>query len=367
MLRKLAALAVCALAVLAFRTDAAKPDANPPVTILTQNMDDGTDQTYIIAALMGVIPGLDVPSAVDLTYYELQFSAFELRATVMAAEIAAKNPEIVAVQEAALWRTGATPGTATDPLFDQIELLVSALRSAGVPYDVVAVNHLSDLALPGNVVGALRFTDRNALLVRSDLRPPAFHLSDVHAQTYAAAFTFFPGLTVPAGWISADVHMGNRHFRVVMTHLETPIDGIPEATDVQTAQTRELVHALRNLTIPVVICGDFNSDALHGGFIDSTPTVGLIESSGYTEVWPATHAAGDPGFTWPYYLEDQFPDGGLPPPFFAPSQPFERIDLFFSKGMEIVSSKLVFTPMPNYPGIPTFASDHSGVVAVFKP
>ncbi len=237
----------------------------------------------------------------------------------MAAEIAAKNPEIVALQEAALWRYGPTPETATTVLFDQLDLLVSALRSAGVPYDVVAVNHLSDLALPGNVVGALRFTDRNALLVRSDLRPPAFHLSNVHARTFDAAFTFFPGLTVPAGWISADVHVGNKQFRFVTTHLETPIAEIPEATDVQMAQARELIRALRNLTIPVVICGDFNSDAMHGGpFIDSTPTVGLIEAAGYTEVWPATHDAADKGLTWPYYLEDQFPGGGLPPPFFAP-------------------------------------------------
>jgi endonuclease/exonuclease/phosphatase family metal-dependent hydrolase len=366
MLRKFAVIALLSLAVTGW---AAADDRHEgaAVKIMTQNMDDGTDQTYIIGALLGAIPGLDVPSAVDLTYYELQFSAFELRAAVMAAEIAAKNPEIVAVQEAALWRTGTTPGTATDVLFDQIDLLVSALRSAGVPYDVVAVNHLSDLALPGNVVGALRFTDRNALLVRSDLRPPAFHLSNVHARTFDAAFTFFPGLTVPAGWISADVHMGNRQFRVVTTHLETPIAGIPEATDVQMAQARELIHALRNLTIPVVICGDFNSDALHGGFVDDTPTVGLIEAAGYTEVWPATHAASDPGLTWPYYLEDQFPGGSLPPPFFAPSQPFERIDLFFSKELEIVGSGLAVAPMPALSDIPSYASDHAGVVAVFRP
>ena len=46
--------------------------------------------------------------------------------------------------------------------------------------------------------------------------------------------------------------------------------------------------------------------------------------------------------------------------------PFERIDLFFSKGMEIVKSEIVFTRMPNIPDIPPFASDHSGVVAVFR-
>ena len=166
-----------------------------------------------------------------------------------------------------------------------------------------------------------------------------------------------------AGWISADVHVGNKQFRFVTTHLETPIEGVPAATDVQVAQAEELIHELRNVTIPVVICGDFNSDALHGGFIDSTPTVGLIEAAGYTEVWPATHAAGDKGLTWPYYLEDQFPA----PPFFAESKPFERIDLFFSKGLEVTGSDLVFTHMPRLHGIPPYASDHAGVIATFKP
>ncbi len=189
----------------------------------------------------------------------------------------------------------------------------------------------------------------------------------MHARTFDAAFTFFPGLTVPAGWISADVHMGNKQFRFVTTHLETPIEGIPEAALVQVAQARELIHELRNLTIPVVICGDFNADASNvGPSVDDTPTVGLIEAAGYAEVWPATHGPGDQGLTWPYYLEDQFPGGGSPPPFFAPSDPFERIDLFFSKGMEVVGSDLAYAPMPPIPDIPTFASDHSGVIAVFR-
>jgi endonuclease/exonuclease/phosphatase family metal-dependent hydrolase len=366
MLRKFAFLLACSIA-LAGWASAAKPDANVPITIMTQNMDDGTDQTYIIAALLGVIPGLDVGSAVDLTYLELQYSAFELRATTMAAKIATKNPELVALQEAALWRVGPTPETATTVLFDQIDLLVKALKSAGVPYDLVAVNSLSDLALPGNLIGgALRFTDRNAVLIRSDLRPPQFHLSNVHARTFDTAFPFTEQLSVKAGWISVDVHVGNKQFRFITTHLETPIEGIPEATLVQVAQAQELIHALRNLTIPVVICGDFNSDALHGGFVDTTPTVGLIEAAGYTEVWPATHADSEKGLTWPYYLEDQFPGGALPPPFFAPSDPYERIDLFFTKGMEIVGSELAYAPMPPIADIPTFASDHSGVVAVFR-
>jgi endonuclease/exonuclease/phosphatase family metal-dependent hydrolase len=359
MFRRIAVLLLLSLAAAGW-AEAAKPDANVPVTIMTQNMDDGTDLTYIIAALTGY-PGLSVEQAVDLTGYELQASAFSLRASLMAAEIAARRPELVALQEAVLWRFGPTPGTATNVLYDNLELLLSALKTADAPYDVVAVNRLSDLALQGSA-GALRFTDRNALLVRADLRPPQFHLSNVHARKYDAAFAFFPGLAVPAGWISADVHVGNRQFRIVTTHLETAIAGIPEATDVQVAQATQLIHELRNLTVPVVICGDFNSDALRGHGPDATPTVDLIEAAGYREVWPVKHSS-DPGATWPYYLEDN----PAPPPFFTTSTPFERIDLFFSRGMTIVGSDLVITSTGYGQPVPPFASDHAGVIATFKP
>lgn len=364
MVRKLLILAGLSFAVAGWAA-AARPEATPPVTIMTQNMDDGTDQTYVVAALTGQIP-LPVSAAVDLTFAELQASNFEGRAGLMAAQIASRKPEIVALQEAALWRFGPTPETATTVLVDQLALLVSALDALDVPYDVIAVNRLSDLALPGDQIGgALRYTDRNVVLVRSDVRPPAFHVSNVHARTFDAALPF-AGLTIRAGWISADIHMGNKQFRFVTTHLASPIPGVPEATEVQVAQAQELIHELRNLTIPVVICGDFNSDALHSGFVDDTPSVDLIQSAGYAETWPATihPEGGDPdGRTWPYYLEDQFP----PPPFFVPFVPIERIDLFFSKGMEAVSSDLVVSPASLGPSAPPFASDHAGVIAVFQP
>ena len=350
---------------------AAASDQHANVKIMTQNMDDGTDQTYIIAAITGQLP-VPVESAVDLTFLELQASNFEGRAKALARQIAEEKPDLVALQEVALWRFGPTAETATEVLYDHLDLLLSALRKLRVPYDVAAVNSLSDLALQGDQIGgALRYTDRNAVLIRSDLRPPRFRISNVHARTFDAAFPF-AGLMITAGWISADVRMGNERFRFVTTHLESAIPGVPEATDVQVAQAQELIDALADTRIPVVICGDFNSDANHGGFANDTPTVDLIERAGYAETWPRTHRKRDLGLTWPLFLEDQFPGGGLPPPFFAASKPLERIDLFFSKGMDIVSSELVIAPAPGsfHPPsfkTPPFGSDHAGVIAVFRP
>ena len=83
----------------------------------------------------------------------------------------------------------------------------------------------------------------------------------------------------------------------------SPIPGVDAATQIQMAQAQELLHEVRNSPTPVVICGDFNSDALHAGGLDTTPTALLIQTAGYPEVWPLFQSgAGDTGPTWPRYL-----------------------------------------------------------------
>ncbi len=320
------------------------------VTIMTQNMDAGTDLGFVVA--------FGAPEGVDLTLAEIQASNIPERAELLAAKIAAEQPHLVALQEATLWRIGPTPETATQTLYDQLELLLWALASRGVAYEVVAVNRLTDLALPASN-GALRYTDRDALLVRSDLRAPEFNISDTHTHIYEAALDF-QGLIVVQGWISADVHIGDSHFRVVVTHLESPVPGVPVATEVQVAQATELIHTLGDLTIPIVLCGDFNSDANFGNGPDATPSVALIKAAGYADTWRIVNPR-DPGDTWPLFLEDQ-----AHPKFFRRSVPFERIDLFFSKGMDVISAKQVLAPAgPST--MPPYGSDHTGVIATFQP
>jgi hypothetical protein len=113
--------------------------------------------------------------------------------------------------------------------------------------------------------GVLRMTDRDVLLVRADLRPPAFHLSDVQSRKFDAAYQVSGvPLAIDSGWISAIVHTGNRHFRIVTTHLQSPVLTDPNAPIVQMAQAQDLIHELRNSTVPVILAGDFNSDAIPG-------------------------------------------------------------------------------------------------------
>jgi len=355
MTRKLLVLASLVLAITAWGI-AAEPT---PVTVMTQNMDAGTDLTFAIYGLLGY---LDLPTGVELTYQEIQATNIPQRAAVLAAEVAEKKPDLLALQEVTLWRTGLTAGKATSVVADQLQSLLASLAVSDVPYDIVAVNSVTDLALPKASGGVPRFTDRDALLVRADLRPPAFNLSDVHTNLFDAAYSL-GGLHVPSGWISAMVHSGNRHFRLLTTHLQSPVAGDPTATATQLAQAQQLLGEVRNSAVPVVIAGDFNSDAILGQAgtgPDNTGAAAMIQAAGYLDTWSV--AGSGPGPTWPYYLEDQFP----PAPFFAPFVPFERIDLIFSQGMTVLAAERVPAPGTGAMTWPYYASDHAGVLSTLQ-
>ena len=322
------------------------------VKILTQNMDVGTNESYILQ-FASTQPKLGV----DLTLAEIIASNIPGRAALLANRIAAEKPDLVGLQEVGLWRVGLTPATANVVLYDQLQLLLQALSAKGVPYQAVAVNGLTDIALPATF-GAVRFTDRDALLVRADARPSTLQIANAQTHVYGAALPF-DGFQVVAGWISADVTAGGTPFKFVTTHLMSSIPGTPAATLVQVAQTEELITALSGVTEPVLISGDLNSDADFGNGPDATPSVGLIEAAGYTDEWKLVNPS-DPGPTWPLFLQDQ-----TPPNFFATSSPFERIDLFFSKGISVISEERIFAPAPF--GLPDFGSDHAGVLGSFRP
>ncbi len=325
--------------------------------VMTQNMDAGTDLGY---ALFGLTQ-IDPRPFVDLTLAEVDASLIPARAGALAEQIASRSPHLVALQEVTLWRTGATPATATDVRWDQLESLTTALKELGASYEVVAVNTLTDIALPTTEQGpgAVRFTDRDVLLARSDLSPSEFHLSDVHAHVYKAALTF-GDITVRRGFISALARADNKLFRIANTHLETQYPGGEAAAEIQKLQAAELLNFMRNSPQPVILAGDFNADAIFGkdGLgPDNTDTVSFIEAAGYDDSWAEANSPA-PGPTWPLFLEDQNP----PPPFFVQTAPWERIDLIFSKGLEVVSSTQVGEGLT----FPAAASDHVGVMSTFQ-
>jgi hypothetical protein len=125
MIRKLIVLLCLTLAVTAWGF-AAQPSA---VSIMTQNMDAGTDLTFAIGELLGFFPpGVGV----ELTYEEILATDIPQRTALLAATVASKKqkPDLLALQEVTLWRTGASVDTATTVLFDQLQLLLADLAAA---------------------------------------------------------------------------------------------------------------------------------------------------------------------------------------------------------------------------------------------
>lgn len=353
MLRTLRAAALIFIACFATVTFAEK---NPVIKVMTQNMDAGTDLGFAIYGL-----GQQDPRPfIDLTLAEVDASNIPARASGLAAEIAAQLPQIVSLQEVTLWRTGATPETATTVRYDQLQLLMSALDAAGAHYRVVAVNTLTDIALPTteNGPGAVRFTDRDVMIARSDLSPSVFQISDIERHVYSAALTVGP-LTVHRGFISALGRVNNQVFRVAATHLENQFPGMPETAAIQESQAEELLAFMHDWPQPVILAGDYNADAIqgiNGSGPDNTGTVAEIESAGYADSWAAANPTS-PGTTWPLFVEDQ-----TTPFFFVDTTPWERIDLIFFRGLQAVSSIQVGAGL----GYPAAPSDHVGVISTFQ-
>jgi len=313
---------------------------NPTVTVMTQNVDAGTDLGFALAYLNTSTPTVGI----DLTYQEILQSNFAGRAAILAQEIATDKPHMVSLQEVTLWSTGQSPVQQT-PLFDQLQLLLDDLAGLGQDYSVVAIQPLTSIALPMSSGVWLGFLDRNVVLARND---GVLTIANARKGTYTAELIIpspLGNIPIPEGWIATDVTIGGNTFTFVDTHLESTIAGQPQVSLLQTAQATELA-GLFSGTPRLVIAGDFNSNATHTP-PEQTQSISVMLASGLTDTWAAANH-GNPGFTWPLYVED--------PLAAHPEGPFERIDFIFERGLAINSVDRV-----GWTGL--HASDHAGVAA----
>jgi len=311
---------------------------NTAVTVMTQNMDAGTDLGFALAYINSATPTVGI----DLTYQEVQKSNFAVRAAILAKQIKAANPDLVSLQEVTVWSLGPS-ATDQTPFVDQLMLLSGALAAVGADYSVVSIQPLTAIALPMSNGIYLGFLDRNVILARNGL-----DTSNVRAYEFTYNLTIptnFGDIQAPSGWIAVDVTLDDSAFTLVGTHLVSPIPGHPEIDQLQEAQAQELA-ALFGGFGRVVIAGDFNSNAPHPPRARTQALANML-GAGFTDTWPAVNH-GIPGFTWPLYLED--------PPAAHPNGPFERIDFVFEKGLSIQSVDRLGWKAPH-------ASDHAGVVA----
>lgn len=256
------------------------------VRVMTRNLYLGADLTPALGATS--LPQLN--DAAGEVFNQVKRNDFPVRAKGLAREILQTHPDLVGLQEAALWRTDPTckyfvppgPYTATRVAYDYVKLLLAQLNEGKKRYRVVAIEPEFDFETEANTDGSpdhscdqdVRLTMRDAILARIGDGVKVKGVRKGHFRTLFAP-KLLGLLTVPVtrGWISADVKVrGSGWFRFLDTHLESfdsqASNPTNQGTDVGNGEVRK-AQALELIgkggpargILPVVLVGDLNSDS----------------------------------------------------------------------------------------------------------
>src|SRR4051794_34999755 len=164
--------------------------------------------------------------------------------------------------------------------------MMSHLRKGKARYKVVSRVANADWEFPGVVdssIRDIRMTDQDVILARVG-RGSHLHIFNAKHGHYRDRFSFdVPGVDdfdFTRGWASVDARVGStgEKFRLFNTHLEV-FD-----QDVQMRQARSLLSRARKSRLPVILAGDFNSDANSGG-----AAYELVKNAGFVDVWQQVH------------------------------------------------------------------------------
>ena len=270
------------------------------LTVMSRNLYLGADLTPALQANnvdQAVNAGGEIVNQVHATKFP------SVRAASIAAEIKKRKPDIVGLQEAALWRTGpvnlaaalgSPVATQVDPLGgDFLTDLLGALNTGGkkkkgkkpLRYKLAVVKPEFDFELPVNddgngngLAGAdhnERLTMRDAILVRKGVvkfsKPNTGTFDTLLRETLAGGVRT---VDVTRGFATINVKVRGRSLHIVDAHLEAFDSQGTNPTnqgtslgrgDVRAAQARQLVSpmpngAIRAGKIPTILIGDMNSD-----------------------------------------------------------------------------------------------------------
>ena len=257
-------------------------------SVMTRNVYLGADLTAGVQA--GSLQGL--VDAAGTILHQVDQNNFQVRAKGLAAEILGKNPDLVGLQEVALWRTGPCtenpiPPKATHVRYDYLKLLLEQLNKGKKRYRVVdrgarvrlrgLREHRRQRVDLGARVPARQRDQRPADDARRDPRPrrPRHDLERPgrplpHAAAGSARRA--SPINVTRGWTRVDAKVpGAPKFRFVNTHLESFDNQATNHTnndgDVGNGQIRRRrprscspPAARRPASCPVILVGDLNSD-----------------------------------------------------------------------------------------------------------
>jgi endonuclease/exonuclease/phosphatase family metal-dependent hydrolase len=262
----------------------AKVAKGTPVKVMSRNLYLGADLTPAIqststAAFIEANGGI---------VRQVEATNFPVRAKGLAKEILSEEPDLVGLQEVALWRE-APPSLgpvlnkkpeATTVKYDFLALLLAQLNKGKRLYKPVVVQDEFDFEAPANAnnvpgdgpggTGLLanaevngRLTMRDVILARvgagvKTTNPKSANFSHLLIVKVAGS----QEIPVTRGWTSVDATVrGSKKFHFVNTHLEA-FDNAAEYPSIRAQQASELVAPGGPATskLPVILVGDLNSD-----------------------------------------------------------------------------------------------------------
>jgi endonuclease/exonuclease/phosphatase family metal-dependent hydrolase len=264
---------------------APKKQKGTAVKVMTRNLYLGADLTPAISS-KSTSEFIEANGEIVRT---VEATDFPKRAKGLAKEILEKEPDLVGLQEAALWREATPPSlgpvlnkqpSATTVKYDFLKLLLAQLNKGKQRYKVAVVQDEFDFEAPADANGVPndnpqgpgllgnaevngRLTMRDAILVRLHAgvtvsNPQMGHFSHLLVVKVAGSTE----VTVTRGWVSVDAKVrGSKKFHFVDTHLES-FDNPAEYPSIRAEQASELVAPGGPATskLPVILLGDFNSD-----------------------------------------------------------------------------------------------------------
>jgi endonuclease/exonuclease/phosphatase family metal-dependent hydrolase len=337
--RRLTALLVAAL-LLVPAASAAAAESPATLTVMSRNLYLGADLEPVLTST--TLPELAVRAAE--TYTAVQATNFAERAAAIADEIRATRPDLIGLQEVALWRTDSPadgPATPAEVVsFDFLAILQQALEDRGLDYDVASSVTNFDGEVPSALGFDVRYTDHDVILARDDV-----DTSNPMAGNFSVGLPLpelFGGGIATRGWTSVDTTLAGETIRVVNTHPEAWGPDV-----IRIAQTSELLATALNTSLPVVLVGDLNTEA------GSAP-YNLLAAAGFDDAWNGAR----PGPTC-----CQAPDLRN-----RISQLSTRIDyVLVSGGLDAMAARTVGDTMGSRTPSGLWPSDHAGVVAKVRP
>jgi len=364
---------------------AAKP--GKPLTVMTRNLYLGADiNRPVTAALTAQAQGgtpqdilVALANATHVTRAIVDQTNFPVRAGLLADEIAGTEPDLIGLQEVALWRSGTLDlahvglPDATDVDYDFLQILLDELAERGAYYTAASIGDRADVEAPsftgspfnGTIGGSprdIRLTMRDVILVHVE---DGLEVTDTGDQVYAHNLTvplLGSSISFDRGYQWADVRSGANRLRFINTHLEA------FRSDLAYAQAAELLaNAPVSGRTNVFVC-DCNSDPLNNTVKtnltppDTVPHNGpynlITGPGGFTDEW-LRFAPAEEG--WTSGLSELVND--------PTAAGFDhRIDMVFARtpagaGLAVDRGEVTGTDVSDRdPATGLWPSDHGGVV-----